>query len=635
MQKDSPAPEGTINIPMSFRGLGGVPAPIVDALQVFGGGFDAAAKRSHRHLVHGEAAGRHHSSSGGADLRCQGNDDREKQAAELVESLPHLMQRDDPEDARFSELRDVSRDVVQWHIADSASPWAHSTDDMIWVVENAVPHATGDGGSTTGGTIANDNTASSSSHRSFLSSLLSSKAKDGGNAPKATPPAASHSSTKVDGQKTTDASITSAFRNPATAAVHRRIKRPNAMGAAAGCAGDAAHNATRRSQSPPPELPALRPRAGLNIIATLGLNLACQWVYTLNISVVRTLHVRRSAKEHHGLPNDGSGYVPEAIAIRHVTKRVYGSPWRSRVRDQRGDDRRDSVDYPNICFNLEDFDTNAFRLPPDHQLAVLVTVGDSLDAEAAVFRGAVGHGSIAASLVTKAKALGDEHVLNSIHYIPLKASSGRAEVAVQPERQNGQIYSPVVVSAASGGRSTPPPLAVGVDGSTDGTRRAASAAPGRTATSTDSVASPTVGMSSPSGKQPASGGFFSRVSSFFSSPGPSSSRGDFASPPAKVAGSEVLLCSLTGMSVTLDRVLATLLRCREAAHAWELQCRHARELGQPGPPAPPPSRFCRIPESDQELQRWKTDDALWSAEHRRAQSVPSAAAAPSRKQPHR
>lgn len=157
---------------------------------------------------------------------------------------------------------------------------------------------------------------------------------------------------------------------------------------------------------------------------TLALNLVVQWKFTLTVAVTRMLET--------------SPGKSEMVAIRREVHRVYGQPTRtvfSSDKEGRGSEG-DQLDYPNIYFNVENFDQDAFRdmqLCAGYNFAVLLTAGDGhTDSNATLFRGVLSYDTIMGRVLKKSKENGYVPTESRKEFIPLLGPErkGKAEIAV-------------------------------------------------------------------------------------------------------------------------------------------------------------------------------------------------------------
>jgi hypothetical protein len=184
-----------------------------------------------------------------------------------------------------------------------------------------------------------------------------------------------------------------------------------------------------------------------NWFATLALNLVCQWPYFLNVAVVKMVRVKELS---------GGGTAPVPVAIRTVQRQVFPTlnpPRNLRTtlargggkdggKDEGEDGNDGRLEYPDMHFTVDDFE-DAFgdiRLAPGHKLAVLLTAGGppaKCGGAVAVFRGVVNYESLVQQLMKQEKAMGKSLATLqqksggvAAAVVPLKAQSGRAEVAI-------------------------------------------------------------------------------------------------------------------------------------------------------------------------------------------------------------
>ena len=157
---------------------------------------------------------------------------------------------------------------------------------------------------------------------------------------------------------------------------------------------------------------------GIRWRETLALNIATQWVYTLSVSVVRILKVNG---------------VTQPVVIRDVTKRVYASPAKAMFQDK---EQRagDFIDYPNLYFNIDDFEDvfGGIQLCEGYAFAVLLTAGASSDSNATVFRGLLMYDAIMNRVIKGVQAKGVLPTADNKEFIPLLGpeKKGKAEIAV-------------------------------------------------------------------------------------------------------------------------------------------------------------------------------------------------------------
>lgn len=161
----------------------------------------------------------------------------------------------------------------------------------------------------------------------------------------------------------------------------------------------------------------------VNWFATIGLNVACQWTYTLTVAVVRVVRLREFGRR------------PQMAVVRQVVKRVFADPYKSEFREKGQSAGTDNAgcrtDFPVVHFNIDDFETefSNIKLAPGYHLAVLLVPGESQDSQAAVFRGIVGYDDVMKVMQRKFRHPKPGAPPAPV-FIPLQASSGRSEIAV-------------------------------------------------------------------------------------------------------------------------------------------------------------------------------------------------------------
>ena len=150
---------------------------------------------------------------------------------------------------------------------------------------------------------------------------------------------------------------------------------------------------------------------------TLALNVATQWTYTLTVAVVKICKV---------------GTQNEMVAVRSVTRRVYGQPTKAMFRDkeQRAEDQ---IDFPNMYFNIDDFD-DAFgniQLCEGYGFAVLLTAGNTTNSTATIFRGLLSYQVIMERVMKRAAVVKSNPSADRKEFIPLLGPErrGKAEIA--------------------------------------------------------------------------------------------------------------------------------------------------------------------------------------------------------------
>lgn len=187
--------------------------------------------------------------------------------------------------------------------------------------------------------------------------------------------------------------------------------------------------------------------SGIRWRETLALNLATQWVYTLSVSVVRRLKVNG---------------VRQPVIVRNVKRRVYASPFKAKFqsKEMRSDD---TIDYPNLYFNVDDFEDcfGGIQLCEGYAYAVLLTAGETESSDATVFRGVLNYEVIMDRVMKGVKEKGKLPTPEHKEFIPLLGPErkGKAEIAVcvneaelsfaNPERQSASTPSNASPAAGS------------------------------------------------------------------------------------------------------------------------------------------------------------------------------------------
>jgi hypothetical protein len=155
---------------------------------------------------------------------------------------------------------------------------------------------------------------------------------------------------------------------------------------------------------------------------TLALNLVTQWKFTLTVAVTRFCDVNGRT---------------EMVAVRKEVHQVFGQPTKtvfSSDKDARGESG-DTLDYPNIYFNVENFDQGAFRdiqLSEGYNLAVLLTAGDTTDSSTSLFRGVLSYDVIMGRVLRKSNESQTIPTEENKEFIPLLGPErkGKAEIAL-------------------------------------------------------------------------------------------------------------------------------------------------------------------------------------------------------------
>lgn len=155
---------------------------------------------------------------------------------------------------------------------------------------------------------------------------------------------------------------------------------------------------------------------------TLALNLVTQWKFTLTVAVTRFCDVNGRT---------------EMVAVRREVHQVFGQPTKSVFssdKDGRGESG-DTVDYPNIYFNVENFDQGAFhdiQLSDGYNLAVLLTAGDTTDSNTSLFRGVLSYDVIMGRVLKKSNESQTIPTDDRKEFIPLLGPErkGKAEIAL-------------------------------------------------------------------------------------------------------------------------------------------------------------------------------------------------------------
>jgi hypothetical protein len=359
---------------------------------------------------------------------------------------------------------------------------------------------------------------------------------------------------------------------------------------------------------------------------TLALNLLTQWPYHLTVAVVRVLRC------------EALGPNPQMVAVRHVQRRVYAAldpPDRhhsqfgaasfvcaataARVAAAHREGRDGTqIDYPDVHFRVDDFE-DAFgdlRLAPTYRLAVLLVAGGSPivdDAAPVVFRGVVGYSALAQKLreherrttgggVSANASMASRSFFDAPSslsstaggmgiggggtvVVPLRASSGRAELAVTLSDADRLVRASS--TDLSGSFSARQDSTTGLGSTLRGLLGGGK--------STSSSANLAASSGSPS-------------------PGQLASAASSAPPPLR--GDEVLQCALTSISVHAAHVASTLMTgtpwhhitlkaaAGAATTATTTDPSATESAGKTPAISQPRDRWCVFPSSGDELSRW-------------------------------
>lgn len=255
---------------------------------------------------------------------------------------------------------------------------------------------------------------------------------------------------------------------------------------------------------------------------TLSLNLVTQWKFTLTVAVTRFCDVNGRT---------------EMVAVRKEVHQVYGQPTKSVFtsdKDGRGESG-DMLDYPNIYFNVENFDSGAFRdiqLSEGYNLAVLLTAGDTTDSSTSLFRGVLSYDVIMARVLRKSNESQTIPTEENKEFIPLLGPErkGKAEIALS-------ISDADLAQLSFCSPTQRPPL------------------------------------SSPSGGTDSSSGLFSSIKKALSSDKKQNAR----STKGTLRGDEILQCCLTFVSVSMPHICHILTSTERAnprqwLHVPETRC---------------------------------------------------------------
>jgi hypothetical protein len=234
---------------------------------------------------------------------------------------------------------------------------------------------------------------------------------------------------------------------------------------------------------------------------TLALNVATQWVYTLTVAVVKICRV---------------GAQNEMVAVRSVTRRVYGQPTKAmfREKEQRAEDQ---IDFPNMYFNIDDFD-EAFgniQLCDGYGFAVLLTAGNTANSTATIFRGLLSYQVIMDRVAKRAALVKSTPTADRKEFIPLLGPERRGKAEIACWISDAELQAAPASSSAHSTKSQQPQTA----------------------------------------EKEESGGFFSRLVAKAASIAKNSGAGKSGQ---ALTGNETLQCCLTFVSVNLFHVFSVL-----------------------------------------------------------------------------